>query len=403
MTRFPILAVAVPLVACGAALDSGAKAMTASAAAAPRLDQERSAPGTAELVPAAAPAPNATPTAPPTGAAMAAAPDMSASGAAAEGESAISVREMFDIEARVEIVVANAERAAKQVSELCRNERGMVTEQNVQSGAAGSTATLTLRVPVSQSEHFFEALHDLGEVTSELMKSQDIGKAYFDARLRLANLEAALHRYQELLQKAANLDETMQVEAQLERIRGEIEQVKGNLRWMKDRAARATVYLTLRENAPVVAEPPPTPVALFYPGLRASYLLDLRGEQGEHGYYGAGISLRKDSAVLELDGLRRVHQASRGLDALIVTVGADSYSELLGGGRRRTFNPYLGLRLGYARFPAAEDAFVFGASLGLELYKSSTVRLDAGARALGFLSSKLHLGVTPALGVNLAF
>ena len=143
----------------------------------------------------------------------------------------------------------------------------------------------------------------LGEINA-----RDIGKDFFDAELRLENLQTTMRRYQEVLKVAKGVDEILRIESELGRLRGEIEQTKGNLRWLSDRAARATVHINLvTASHELVTDPaPPMPEAKLYPGLRLLQLTDFRGDQGNAGYLGAGVSATFSRHFsLQLDGLRR--------------------------------------------------------------------------------------------------
>ncbi|MFI5302716.1 MAG: hypothetical protein ACHREM_31895, partial [Polyangiales bacterium] len=92
------------------------------------------------------------------------------------------------------------------------------------------------------------------------------------------------------------------------------------------------------------------------------------------------------------------------LDLLMVTVGGEMFSDFLGGGKRRFFEPYLGFRAGYARRQGKDEAVV-GGTLGLALIHTGAVSLDLDLRALAMFGSSddAHLMLQPQLGFNVAF
>ena len=61
-----------------------------------------------------------------------------------------------------------------------------------------------------------------------------------------------------------------------------------------------------------------------------------------------------------------------------------SFSDFLGRGRRRVFNPYLGWRLGYARFEAHSE-FAFAGVTGFEMVRTRAFSVDAAGRLFGLL------------------
>jgi hypothetical protein len=312
---------------------------------------------------------------------------------------------MVDIEARLTVEVDDVARATAQARELVNKSGGQIVEENVSQQAGVSRAELTLRVPASAAGDFLGALAGLGAVRVRQVIAKDIGKEFYDANLRLANLEVARKRYEEILLQARAIDEILRLEAELTRLRNEIEALKGQVRWLRDRSARATVHLSLYTPG---AAPPIAivkPKAKLHPGLRLSYLNDLRGDDGHQGYFGAGLSLGAfPSATLELQGFREVGSDSAGLDGLFVTLNGRFYSEYLGNGDREFLNPYLGLRVGYARF-LGKNEIIAGGAVGVELFKRDWFLLELDLRSYALFASSAggHLGIEPSLGVSVAF
>jgi hypothetical protein len=299
--------------------------------------------------------------------------------------------------------VPKVKRAVESLRQLARRAGGVITEERVDSAGQYGSAQLTLRVPSAATQSVFDALEQLGRVLDQNVTARDIGKDYFDANLRLSSLEATLHRYQEILTQATKVEEILRIEQELARLRGEIEQVKGNLRWLSDRAARATLHVALRETVPEIVHSEEAQ-AKFFPGLRLPALFDF-GERADQTYAGGGVSVRFSRAIsLDLDVLERTSSHERGLDALLASVGGELYSELLGGGERRYLNPYLGWRAGYARFGEDNQA-ILGATLGVELYANRWLGLDLEARNyLAFGGPRgAHYLLSPAFSARVAF
>jgi hypothetical protein len=312
-------------------------------------------------------------------------------------------KKMVDIEARLSIEVKDVRNGVEKVHALARKSGAVVTNDTFSMSGDAAHAQITLRVPTTGAGAFLDALEQVGWVQSRDVSEKDIGKQFYDATLRLANLEAARKRYEEILARAANVDEVLRVEAELNRVRGEIEQLKGEIRFLKDRAARATIYVTLvsaDESAAVIR-----PSAKFYPGVRASYLHDFRGDDGDAGYLGAGLNAGLGPQIaLEVMGFRALDSDTSGLDGLFVTLSGRVYSEYLGNGARETFNPYFELRGGYARF-VGKDEVLLGGGVGLEIFKTETFLVDSELRAYALFGSDRggHLGLEPSVGVNFAF
>jgi hypothetical protein len=312
---------------------------------------------------------------------------------------------MLDIEARLSIQVKDVARAAGQVRQIAAGSGGEVVEEAITDAGASARGQLSLRVPARAADGLLQRLEGLGSVISRQVSAKDVGKQYFDAALRLQNLEWALARYEQILARANQVDEILRVEEQIARVRGQIEQIKGELRYLQDRVARATVHVSLLGPETVPEPPIVNPEAKLFPGVRLSYLADFRGEDGSAGYLGGGLSLRfTEHASIDIEGLRGLSAGDAGLDLFLATLGAELYSEFLGGGNRRWFNPYLGIRAGYARF-LGKNEIVAGGSIGVEIYKAELVTVALDGRLYGMFGSSAgaHLALQPALGANIAF
>jgi hypothetical protein len=193
-----------------------------------------------------------------------------------------------------------------------------------------------------------------------------------------------------------------EIEKELERVRLSIDRVNTDLEWMKDRVARSTVYVQLALPRDERAEK----TAQLYPGLRLPYLIDLEPGGGKSGYFGGGFSaLVARPFNLDLDLLTHTDASRRdGVDLLLASVGVELYSNLLGAGKRRYLNPYLGFRAGYANL-SSDDALLLGGSLGVELLKTSLLLCEVQARAYAFVGGErgTHALLQPALALNFAY
>jgi Domain of unknown function (DUF4349) len=323
-------------------------------------------------------------------------------------------REMIEVEARFAIKSDNLARSASRFRDIARESGGSITLDTESLSSNASEATFEVRVPMAQYDSIVAALESVGSVRAREVKATDIAKQYRDEELLLANQEAAMKRYEELLRDAKNVTEVMAVEGQLDRLRAQIDRLKGDMAWMQDKVARATIRVRILASD-AAAEAISEPSVALYPGLRFVTIVDLRGDSQRFGYVGGGLSLAfKDvfgihfgrAFVLEVDLAHAAfgEEPSGSHYAFLALAGSDFYSDLLGGGRRRLLNPFLGWRAGYGESEARGD-LALGGILGLDLVKTKTVFVDLHVRALGLVGNGLgpHAVVAPGLGANVAF
>lgn len=311
-------------------------------------------------------------------------------------------KRLVDIVANYTITVAHVKRSVDALRALAAKHGGDVTHEVIHVHGQQSNAQVVIRIPAEHGPAAFSTVETLGEVKARDVQQTDITKQYFDAELRLSGLRMTLARFREILTLATAVEDILRVEAEIARLSQEIEQIEGELRWLRDRAARATIIVQLRSESAVV-EGTVEPEAHFYPGLRLGYV-GAFGETAKTGYLALGVSFKAARQFgLDFDFLRDPGSTTSGLDGVIISLGGDFYSEFLGDGKRRFFNPYLGFRLGYALL-GDQDVAIGGANLGLELFRTERFWLELESRFQGAVGEgEPRFILQPSLGASVAF
>lgn len=288
-------------------------------------------------------------------------------------------QEKLVVEAWIRLQADDVAKAAAAVAARVEADGGRVVSSNIDgSDRAAASAALELRVPPAKAAVFMSWLSSLGVIESRRTLASDVGKIMFDQELELKNLEITMDRLQKLAAKDVPIKELLEIEKEMTRVRGDIERVKGEQRWLADRVALATVTLTIvREGGPI----DPTPNARVYPGPRLA-LLSLFDPAGRpKTRVGGGVTLHVNRYfTLDLDVFPRKDGDSR---AALATAGTALYSTFLGAGRRRYGNPYLGARVGYG-YLSGESCAVVEGELGVELYKHRYLLVEVAGRAVAF-------------------
>lgn len=255
-------------------------------------------------------------------------------------------------------------------------------------------ARIRLRVPPRQLAAVITWLGERGDITDKRLSATDVAKTLFDQELALKNAELTATRLEALLRQGGlSMQDVLAVERELTRLRGEMESIKGQAAFLKDRVALATldVWMTRRSDAVQVAR------AAVYPGARAAALILLDPEGRPRTRFGGGITLhtvfRHATFELELyqserDGDGAAAEESR---AVLATVGGATYSDFLGRGTRRFLNPFLGFRAGYAYLDS--HRFAAQAEAGVELVKTERFMLDVNARFTGLIGERTDVAL----------
>ena len=154
------------------------------------------------------------------------------------------------------------------VRNLAKTHEAIVTNVNVSTDsgpiyrydeygqAQGSGAALsgwiTVRVPAESYEDFIDAVDGLGEILWEGETTDDVTQQHVDLSARLENLQAEEARLREFFDAAENVEEMLQIERELVRVRGDIESLSAQVAYLERQAAMATVTIELSEQKPLV-------------------------------------------------------------------------------------------------------------------------------------------------------
>jgi hypothetical protein len=109
--------------------------------------------------------------------------------------------------------------------------------------------SITIKVPAPRFDEAVDALSDIGQVSSQNIRGNDVTDQYLDLRIRLSNAEKTRDRLIALVEKAQKVADTLAIEKELHRITGELERLKGKLRHLSEAVAFSTITVSL--NAPV--------------------------------------------------------------------------------------------------------------------------------------------------------
>jgi len=322
--------------------------------------------------------------------------------ATSQAGSTMAIPEQLVIEGSLSVQVEEIGDLLPALHALVDGVQGRIIAEVVGGAETSWSAQLKLRIPPDKVDAVVAFLAQRGEIEQKRITATDVSKQMFDQDLAIKNLRATLDRLTALMSAPdLNVTQILEIEREMTRVRGQIDQLEGDQRFLKDRVGLATldVSLSRRAGAVTVAK------AKAYPGARFAMLSLVDPGTRARTRLGAGLVIHTvlRSMTLEVDVFRKEDSAdgtSRSL-AAVATLGGATYSDFLGKGQRRTLNPYLGLRLGYGYLDTSR--FVVQGRVGVQLVKSTYVVIDASVRATGLIGSDTDLALVSALGAVVAF
>lgn len=119
------------------------------------------------------------------------------------------------------------------------------------------TAMLELKVPAAKYDQAVSGLNGIGKLESINTSAEDVGEEYVDVAARVANSHRLEERLISLLAtRTGKLQDVLNVERELARVREEIERNEGRMRYLKTRSAISTLSVTLHEPYPILGRTP---------------------------------------------------------------------------------------------------------------------------------------------------
>ena len=153
------------------------------------------------------------------------------------------------------IKVDDASVAVDEIINITQDAGGFVSSSSVYDNyygeSTGKEGYVTIRIPQSGFTSVMDDIEAIGAVTSKSISGKDVTEEFVDLNARLGNLERQELRLLEILNMTTTVDEVLDVERELGRIRGEIESLTGRLNYLNDRVDLSTINVRVSEPRPI--------------------------------------------------------------------------------------------------------------------------------------------------------
>ncbi len=147
----------------------------------------------------------------------------------------------------------NIEEDYKRIRELLPKYNAYIESETQSKSSQQINYNLTIRVPSDIYDTLYATLSTLAfRLDNRYSNIEDVTERYYDLKTRIKNKESLEQRYLEILKKAAEIKDIIEIEKNLNEVRTEIERLQGQFNYLSKQVNFSTINLSFYEVLPYV-------------------------------------------------------------------------------------------------------------------------------------------------------
>jgi len=152
--------------------------------------------------------------------------------------------------AAVDLEIVSFDEAVQRITTYANEEKGYVATTSSEKQENGKLrGQIVVKVLPDNLDRFLQKIRGIGDLKNQTLGTEDITKYYFDTEARLSNARVMEQRLIDMLKKKSDdINDLLQVEKELGRVREEIEKMQGDLKFWDSQVQFATVTVSLAEK-----------------------------------------------------------------------------------------------------------------------------------------------------------
>ncbi|MEG3581435.1 MAG: DUF4349 domain-containing protein [Chloroflexota bacterium] len=158
--------------------------------------------------------------------------------------------------ANINIEVKDLEESILKTNQMISTFKGEIISTNSGGIDFGQPyANIRFRVPSGSLEEVVIELKKFSsKVISENVYTNDVTEEFIDVEAKLNIMKSTEKRFSDLLADAKSVEEVIQVEKELMRIRGDIDSLEGRLNYLSQTTDTSEINLNMNEEVPITGE-----------------------------------------------------------------------------------------------------------------------------------------------------
>jgi len=187
---------------------------------------------------------------------------------------------MVITETTMSVVVKDVSEAIKTAQQKAESLGGYMVNSHLSKPEEAASGSITIRVPEEKLTEALEAFRRVGlRVVDENVSGRDVTDQYVDLEARLVTLNKTKAKFEEILDRATQVQDLLTVQRELINLQQQIDSIKGQQQYLSQSAklSKVTVYLSTDEfSLPYSPVQPWRPNVVFKLAVR-SLVGTLRG------------------------------------------------------------------------------------------------------------------------------
>jgi len=150
--------------------------------------------------------------------------------------------------ARLAVEVDRYDAGARRLLDIAEGAGGFIADSTYSEDEGRPRGEFTLRVPAGRFSAAIKDVEAMGTVRQRQISAQDVTEEYVDLQSRQRNLERHEQQLLTFMDRATKIPDLLAVEQELSRVRGQIEQISGRLRYLAHNVDMAGITVALSEH-----------------------------------------------------------------------------------------------------------------------------------------------------------
>lgn len=163
---------------------------------------------------------------------------------AEELQTATEIQRLLVKRGALEFESVHLEDDNQKVRKILPHFKAYVDSENFSNNDFSSTYQLSIKVPVAHFEDLMDTLSSIGKkTTNRSSNTDDVTRNFRDLKATIESKKALENRYRELLSKATQIKDMLEIERNLNDLRNEIEGYEARLRTLQNDISYSTINL----------------------------------------------------------------------------------------------------------------------------------------------------------------